>query len=316
MQAPDPLVSIIMPVYNGAAYIAETINSIRRQQYQNWELLIMDDGSTDDTVEIVRGIGDKRIRLYAREHTGITGRLKNEALWRAQGEFIALIDSDDLWPEEKLQKQVDAMQQYPEAGFSFTNGYDFYEPGIPDRFLHPRKEGIECRSFFLSYCKTEFPVQTSSLLFRESCVTTTGLFHEDRVFTDFSFIGNLAYHFKAVILYEPLLMRRLHRGNFTRLSWLDDYQEHIDTIRQYMRGKKISRRLGNKLLFRCFIYRGEKSLSAMKWAFAYKSFLAAWSRRPWSLIPLLKLVKTSSNALLGVSDFSYRKMAGLSLRKK
>lgn len=312
MQAPDPLVSIIMPVYNGAAHIGETIRNIREQLYTNWELLVMDDGSTDDTDKIARQFEDNRIRVYNREHTGITGKLKNEALWRAQGEYIALMDSDDLWPADKLRKQVDALREFPEAGFSFTNGYDFYDPRIPVRFLHPRREGVECTNVFLSYCKAKFPVQTASLLFRESCIVTAGLFNENRMFTDFSFIGNLAYYFKAVILYEPLLMRRLHPGNYTSLSWFDDFQEYIDTITRYEKEKKISRNLRDMLLFRCFIYRGEKSLSLKKWKLAYRSFLAAWVIKPWSLTPVTKLTKTSLNALFGISNFSYRRMSGTS----
>src|SRR5205814_4320749 len=121
----QPKVSIIMPTYNRAKYIGETIESVRNQSYQNWELIIVDDGSDDNTGEIISAMNDKRIRFYEAGRIAINGKIKNIGIEITNGELIAFIDSDDLWANTKLEKQVAALQEYPDAEFSLTGGFNF-----------------------------------------------------------------------------------------------------------------------------------------------------------------------------------------------
>src|SRR5262245_37886049 len=107
-----PMVSIILPTYNRAGYILEAIESIRRQTLKDWELLIMDDGSDDDTEERLKGITDERILYHKLPKTGKVSRIKNMAMEKCRAELIAFIDSDDLWAPFKLEKQVSALKQY------------------------------------------------------------------------------------------------------------------------------------------------------------------------------------------------------------
>src|ERR1041385_97100 len=119
----SPKVSIIMPTYNRAKYIVDTIESIRSQTYQNWELIIVDDGSEDNTEELINQIKDGRIKFYKAGRIGKVGKIKNIGLEKANGELIAFIDSDDLWAPTKLETQVAVFDEYPEAGFCLTGGY-------------------------------------------------------------------------------------------------------------------------------------------------------------------------------------------------
>ena len=102
----DGLVSIIMPSWNTGRFIAESIKSVLKQTYQNWELLIVDDCSTDNTDEIVAGFNDKRIRYFKNEKNSGAAITRNRAIREARGEWIAFLDSDDLWAPEKLTKQL------------------------------------------------------------------------------------------------------------------------------------------------------------------------------------------------------------------
>ena len=104
-----PLVSIITPAFNASATIAQAIESVMAQTYSNWELLVVDDASTDSTAEIVSDYAalDIRIQLIQlKKNTGLPGRAKNAALLRATGEYLAFIDADDLWLKEKLAQQI------------------------------------------------------------------------------------------------------------------------------------------------------------------------------------------------------------------
>lgn len=110
------LVSIIMPSWNTGRFIAESIDCVLAQTYANWELLIVDDCSTDNTDEIVAGYSDERIKYYKNEKNCGAALTRNRAMREAQGEWLAFLDSDDLWAPEKLERQINFMRD---------NGYDF-----------------------------------------------------------------------------------------------------------------------------------------------------------------------------------------------
>lgn len=117
-----PLVSIIMPCYNAERYIAQSIESVLAQTYYNWELLITDDGSTDQSVRIVTKycMDDDRIKLLVPDtHNGIA-KTRNLSISRAKGRFIAFLDSDDLWTENKLDTQVKFMTDN-NIGFCYSD---------------------------------------------------------------------------------------------------------------------------------------------------------------------------------------------------
>ena len=105
-----PLISILTPVYNQRLFMEQTIRSVLAQTYENWEWIIIDDGSTDSTREIIHAWKDERIHYHYQEHGGIDNICvtHNKALGLSQGEFVALIDGDDLWPEYKLEKQLES----------------------------------------------------------------------------------------------------------------------------------------------------------------------------------------------------------------
>ena len=113
----NELVSIIMPSYNTSRFIEETINSVLSQTYSDWELLIVDDCSSDDTDDVVQPfLADGRIRYLKNERNSGAAVSRNRALREARGKWIAFLDSDDLWMPEKLEKQIEFMKK---------NGYLF-----------------------------------------------------------------------------------------------------------------------------------------------------------------------------------------------
>lgn len=114
------LVSIIMPSYNTASFIEETIQSVLNQTYTNWELIIVDDCSTDNTDEVLENIKDSRIRYFKNDKNSGAAVSRNKALREARGQWIAYLDSDDLWMPEKLEKQIHFMENNGYA-FSYTN---------------------------------------------------------------------------------------------------------------------------------------------------------------------------------------------------
>ncbi|PFP23163.1 glycosyl transferase [Bacillus sp. AFS073361] len=124
MSPQQPLISIITPSYNSSLFIEQTITSVRKQTYQNWEMIIVDDCSTDNTPEILEQIEkeDERIKVIYLNQNGGAAVARNIALQNAKGRYVAFLDSDDCWKPEKLQKQYSFMQTNYYA-FTFT-GYE------------------------------------------------------------------------------------------------------------------------------------------------------------------------------------------------
>lgn len=120
-----PKVSIIIPTYNSEKTIEETISSIQQQSFTNWELIIIDDGSQDDTVDVIKNIAEPRIKLFVYENGGV-GVARNRGIAQATGEFIAFLDADDLWTRDKLASQIEALTQNHQAkvAYSWTSFVD------------------------------------------------------------------------------------------------------------------------------------------------------------------------------------------------
>lgn len=112
-------ISIVMPVYNSEKYLYEAINSIQRQTYLNWELIVVDDCSTDNSREILHklAIADKRIRPFFLDKNSGAATARNAGIHMADGAYLAFLDSDDIWLEDKLQIQMSVMK---ENGYAFT----------------------------------------------------------------------------------------------------------------------------------------------------------------------------------------------------
>lgn len=110
----DPLVSVILPLYNGERFLESTVNSVRRQTYSRWELIVVDDGSTDGSAGRAASFPD--VRLLRRDHGGVA-RARNIGIEAASGDLIAFIDQDDAWEPEKLELQVEYLQGHPKKGF-------------------------------------------------------------------------------------------------------------------------------------------------------------------------------------------------------
>lgn len=128
----NDLVSIIMPSYNTAKFISETIKSVLAQTYTDWELIIVDDCSTDNTDEVVESfLPDNRIKYIKNEKNSGAAFSRNRALCEAKGKWIAFLDSDDVWLPEKLEKQI-AFMEKNDYHFSYTNYIEIDEFSIPN----------------------------------------------------------------------------------------------------------------------------------------------------------------------------------------
>lgn len=153
------LVSIIVPVYHAEEYIAMTMDSVRKQTYEHWELLLVVDGETDPTVpvieEYIRKTKESRIRLLLQDRNRGAALARNRGVKEAKGRYIAYLDADDLWMEQKLEKELSFLQE-KKVGFVFT-GYEFADEAavgtgkvvrVPEKLVY--KEALKNTTIFTS----------------------------------------------------------------------------------------------------------------------------------------------------------------------
>ncbi len=214
-----PSVSVIVPAYNCSQYLQKTIESILTQTFQNFEILIIDDGSTDNTREIISSIARRnpeRIKTFYQENKGVSSA-RNTGIKEAKGEYIAFLDADDLWIPEKLEKQLFLFKKNQEADFIYTDCYftDEKEKEIPD---YPRTLLFKKGNIFLDLFLNFFII-TSGVIVKKKDLDKIGFFNESfRNSEDYDYFLKLAYSFKADYVKEKLFKRRVIK---TSLSHTD-----------------------------------------------------------------------------------------------
>lgn len=144
----DNLVSIITPSYNSSRFIKDTIESVINQTYQNWELLITDDCSIDNTVAIIEDYvkKDSRIKIFIQDKNRGPGAARNNSISRAKGRYIAFLDSDDIWEKNKLERQIDFITE-KNVAFVFSSYYLMNESGVSLKKIIRVPEQITYRGY-------------------------------------------------------------------------------------------------------------------------------------------------------------------------
>lgn len=141
-------VSVIIPVYGAEKYIAATVQSVLEQTHKNFEVLIIDDGSPDQSIEICQQFSDPRIKIIRQANRGLAGA-RNTGIRHAQGEYLAFIDADDIWLPEKLEKHIEHLNSSPAVGVSFSRSALIDEAGNSlNTYLMPQLKGITAPCLF------------------------------------------------------------------------------------------------------------------------------------------------------------------------
>jgi glycosyltransferase involved in cell wall biosynthesis len=206
----EPAVSIVLPTYNGLPYLREAIESVRAQTFTNWELIVIDDGSTDDSVGWLESIGEPRLQILANDHIAHRSRLRNRGIAAARAPWIAFIDSDDRWKVNKLERQLEYHATRSELQWSYTgrtiidaNGHIVHHPQHQAWRPH---SGWILRPLLVFDAKIALP----SVLVRRSLLERVGGFADQRWGEDYELWIRLAQEAECGLIDEPLVEIRAH----------------------------------------------------------------------------------------------------------
>ncbi|MGB3405557.1 MAG: glycosyltransferase [Microcoleaceae cyanobacterium] len=200
------LISIIIPVYNGEKTIQETIFSILNQTYQHFEIIIINDGSTDSTLEVISSIPNPQIKVFSYPNSGVSAS-RNRGIALASGEYISFIDADDLWTPDKLEAQLNALQKHPQAAvaYSWTDWID--ESGqVISSGGHHQFSGDVYKHLFLG----DFVEGGSNVLIRKSALDKVGVFDESINFSeDWELWLRLAAQYQYIVIPRTQILYRI-----------------------------------------------------------------------------------------------------------
>lgn len=197
----SPRVSILIPFYNSEKYLPETINSILSQSYSDFELILCDDCSTDNSAEVVRSFDDPRIRLISNKVNMQQGPTRNKLIGEARGEYCIMFDSDDIFMPDRIKKQADYLDSHPEVdyctGILVSTDENGSETGVTHYHDARKHKEIKVRSLF--HCPQGHTTAMFRLdKYRKNNITYT---------TEYKYASDLDMHLKAiqVLRYENML---------------------------------------------------------------------------------------------------------------
>jgi glycosyltransferase involved in cell wall biosynthesis len=200
-----PLVSIILPTYNRAHFLPEAVGSVLAQTYRNWELIVVDDGSTDHTREVAEGYGDERIRYLYQANKGCSAA-RNLGIKNSRGEFIAFLDSDDMWLPERLEVGMRAFEEHPSAGMVCSG---CYRVGNDGAVVCESKADLPVIPFEELQVRYAIPGGTPSVTVRMAALEEVGLFDESLARNeDWDLWLRLARRFEIRAVARPLVKIR------------------------------------------------------------------------------------------------------------
>lgn len=207
-------VSVVIPTFNRAAFIADALQSVLNQTFQDFEIIVVDDGSTDDTAQIVQHVGDTRVRYLYQENRGVSAALNTG--WRAaRGEYIARLDSDDMWLPTLLQELVNTLDADPTLGVAYARAQGMNAQGEPlPQLLGARERFPGDTLASLVYSDFVCPM---AVIIRRAALEQVGGYDESLFATeDWDVWIRIAQSYRIAYVPRVLARYRFHAQNLTR----------------------------------------------------------------------------------------------------
>lgn len=230
----SPAVSIIVPTFNRLKYLRRTLASVFQQTFQDWELLIADDGSDGDTRAYLQTLADPRVRVLWLRHSGRPAVARNAALREAKGEYVAFVDSDDLWTPTKLQIQIASLRSRPRCRWSYTRFVLVDESGKPTDWQRLRSWPVPHGWIFDNLVKSETVIAVPSVMVCRRLLQQVGGFDEDLIMCeDYDLWLRLAARSEVDAIDEPCaLVTRHAEHSGDEITSFEDCARVFEKVRQ------------------------------------------------------------------------------------
>lgn len=237
------LISVILPTYNRAAYVTAAVDSVLKQSCADWELVIADDGSADETADYLRALRDRRITVLWLPHSGNPSKVRNAAIRRAQGAYLAFLDSDDLWAPTKIETQLATMRASPGCRWSYTAAADIDATGRLVEIAGCAPWKPLSGNIVEALITIGALLATSSVVAERSLVEEVGGFDEQQPFgEDYDLWIRLAQRSHVAVVDQRLLfVRNLQRGSYStdRIGAYEGWVRLYDNLTRSLRDDRL-----------------------------------------------------------------------------
>ncbi len=213
----QPVVSVIIPTYNRANYLKDSIRSVISQTVKDIEIIVINNYSTDNTLEIVRSFNDNRIKTINFKNSGVIARSRNQGIIQSSGKYIAFLDDDDQWCEDKLELQIKYLESHPEFSVVYSNAIIIDEKGNRKGLLINHGQAKEGR-IFQDLLGANF-VTILTVLMRRQIPDSIGLFNEEPsmiAVEDYEYWTRAALKYGFGYIDKPLAMYRVHSASLSK----------------------------------------------------------------------------------------------------
>jgi glycosyltransferase involved in cell wall biosynthesis len=231
-----PLVSVIMNVRNGAAYLREAMDSVLAQSFADWELIVWDDGSIDDTARIVAEYHDPRIRYFLSPEETPLGKARDRAIRQASGDWLAFLDQDDIWLPCKLEKQIKLIENGVGIIYGRTVLFDSRRGNLRDYDYAHEFTALPQGNLFEELFSAGCFIAMSSAMLRRSAVADAGPIPDTiQVVPDYYLYAAISRRYQARAVQEVVCRYRLHASSMTasRAHGLRLHQEPLAIINRW-----------------------------------------------------------------------------------
>jgi glycosyltransferase involved in cell wall biosynthesis len=236
----SPLISIVTPTFNRATLLADTIESVLTQTYTNWEMVIADDGSTDETRQLIASVSDPRINFHCFDHSANYAIARNRGLRLCSGSHIAFLDSDDLWPPNKLTDAAKILTSHHPSQFILSNVRLFGDNVVQSPAFESRYDVFLFDDLIHERNIVFYP---STLVFRRDILAALGQLDESMpTGADHDFILRMSSQFRGAFLGDRLAFIRKHASNTSISNFESIYLDSISHVHKFYKNGLISNR--------------------------------------------------------------------------
>ena len=294
------MISVIIPTYNNSKFIVEAIEGVLGQTYTNYEIIVVDDGSTDNTKDSLKpyyGI----IRYFYKDNGGVASA-RNLGIRNAQGDYIAFLDSDDLWASEKLSAVSKVIKSYPQIGLIYSDTYQIDEIGRVVGIFKAKSFGNK------SYEQLLFDnfIPASSVVVKRKCFETCGLFFENfetpAGAEDWDLWIRVAKKYDIKHINKPLISYRIHSANTSKANYLKLNRDILLVLKRALENEySLKGKIRKNIYSNAFYTRGRKYLAALAPKEARKELYQSLRLYPFQYKAyILILISFLGRRLLGI----------------
>lgn len=249
-----PLISILVNCYNGGDFLHSAVKSIINQTYKNWEVIFLDNNSTDNSLEIIKKFHNKKIKIFQIQTKNIVSlyKARNLALKKAKGDFIAFLDTDDTWNRNKLSSQVDDLIKDPSASIFYSNFSILFQKSQKKKLKFKKKlpSGFIVKNLLKDYC-----IGLNTLLIKKKIFKDHKFDEKYNIIGDFDLLIRLSFKFQIIANQKSLTNYRIHKSNLSKN--INIYVEELIKWKKKNKAKLLSKNLSlnsiNIYIFRLWV---------------------------------------------------------------